>query len=72
MEKYIWTSQKHFEKKYCGQMRLRWSYLVRTRGGMHGEKKHTEFHEKNLLPTVKFDGGSIMLWGCVARYWKPC
>ena len=29
-------------------------------------KKHTEFHEKNLLPTVKLGGGSIMLWGCVA------
>ena len=23
MEKHIWTSQKHFGKKYCGQMRLR-------------------------------------------------
>ena len=33
---------------------------------MHSEKKRTEFHEKNLLPTVKFGGGSIMLWGCVA------
>uniref|UniRef100_A0A674MX95 Uncharacterized protein n=1 Tax=Takifugu rubripes TaxID=31033 RepID=A0A674MX95_TAKRU len=27
---------------------------------------NTEFKEKHLLPTVKFGGGSIMLWGCVA------
>ena len=40
MQKHIWTSQKHFGRKYCGQMRLIWSYLVITRGGMHGEKKH--------------------------------
>ena len=29
-------------------------------------KKHTKFHEKSLMPTVKFGGGSIMLWGCMA------
>ena len=29
-------------------------------------QKNTEFEEKHLLPTVKFGGGSIMLWGCVA------
>lgn len=28
--------------------------------------KKTVFQEKHLLPTVKFGGGSIMLWGCVA------
>ena len=27
-------------------------------------QKITEFQEKHLLPTVKFGGGSIMLWGC--------
>ena len=31
------------------------------------EAKNTAFLEKHLLPTVKFGGGSIMLWGCVAR-----
>ncbi|KAG2469162.1 TCB1 transposase, partial [Polypterus senegalus] len=29
-------------------------------------KKNTAFQEKHLLPTVKYGGGSIMLWGCVA------
>ncbi|KAI4885875.1 hypothetical protein NFI96_032822 [Prochilodus magdalenae] len=29
-------------------------------------KKNTALQEKHLLPTVKFGGGSIMLWGCVA------
>lgn len=29
-------------------------------------QKNTAFQEKHLLPTVKFGGGSIMLWGCVA------
>ena len=29
-------------------------------------RKNTAFQEKHLLPTVKFGGGSIMLWGCVA------
>uniref|UniRef100_A0A8C4RKI3 Transposase Tc1-like domain-containing protein n=1 Tax=Erpetoichthys calabaricus TaxID=27687 RepID=A0A8C4RKI3_ERPCA len=29
-------------------------------------QKNTAFQEKHLLPTVKFGGGSIMLWCCVA------
>lgn len=29
-------------------------------------EKKTAFQEKNLLPTVQFGGGSIMLWGFVA------
>ncbi|KAI4903634.1 hypothetical protein NFI96_008168 [Prochilodus magdalenae] len=29
-------------------------------------KKNTALQEKHLLPTVKFGGGSIMLWGSVA------
>ena len=33
---------------------------------MHSEKKNTAFKEKHLLPTVKFGGGSIMLWACEA------
>uniref|UniRef100_A0A8C4RUW9 Uncharacterized protein n=1 Tax=Erpetoichthys calabaricus TaxID=27687 RepID=A0A8C4RUW9_ERPCA len=30
------------------------------------DEKNTAFQEKHLLPTVKFGGGPIMLWGCVA------
>jgi len=33
-------------------------YVWRTKG--------TEFLEKNISPTVKHGGGSIMLWGCIA------
>ena len=29
-------------------------------------KPETAFEEKNLLPTVKNGGGSIMVWGCFA------
>uniref|UniRef100_A0A3Q2PWK9 Tc1-like transposase DDE domain-containing protein n=1 Tax=Fundulus heteroclitus TaxID=8078 RepID=A0A3Q2PWK9_FUNHE len=31
------------------------------------QQKNTAFQEQHLLPTVKFGGGSIMLWGCVAN-----
>src|SRR4029434_6555155 len=57
------TSQAHFGTKCCGLMRQRWSYLVTTRAW---RQKNTAFLEKHLLPTVKFGGGSIMLWVCVA------
>jgi len=26
-------------------------------------KKNNEYHPKNTIPTVKHEGGSIMLWG---------
>ena len=30
------------------------------------QMKSAAFKEKQLLPTVKFGGGSMLLWGCVA------
>jgi len=55
------TSQKYFGIMCCGQMKLRY-YLVTSRSDLFGGKR-----TKNLLPTVKFGGRSIMLWGTVAR-----
>ncbi len=31
-------------------------------------KEHTSFQLKNLLPSVKHGGGSIMAWACLASF----
>lgn len=50
----LWTDETKIELFGHNQKRFTW------------RKKNTAFHQKNILPTVKFGGGSIMLWGCVA------
>ncbi|KAI4897281.1 hypothetical protein NFI96_024651 [Prochilodus magdalenae] len=29
-------------------------------------KSNTTFQKKNIIPTVKYGGGSVMVWGCLA------
>lgn len=52
--KILWTDETKIELFGHNKRRYAW------------RQKNTEFEEKHLLPTVKFGGGSIMLWGCVA------
>ena len=43
-----------------GQMRPKWNFLVMSKEGCLAYK------EKHLIPTIKYGGGSLMLWGCFA------
>ena len=52
-------------KIFCRQMKLQLS-LEGTHNTMCGEKKGTEHQHQNLIQTVKYGGGSIMVWGCFA------
>ncbi|KAI4893691.1 hypothetical protein NFI96_000590 [Prochilodus magdalenae] len=52
--KVLWTDETKIE--LFGHYKGRYAW----------RKKNTALQEKHLLPTVKFGGGSIMLWGCVA------
>uniref|UniRef100_A0A803JTX2 Transposase Tc1-like domain-containing protein n=1 Tax=Xenopus tropicalis TaxID=8364 RepID=A0A803JTX2_XENTR len=52
--KVLWTDETKMELFRHNKKRFAW------------RKKNTAFQVKHLLPTGKFGGGSIMLWGCVA------
>ena len=48
------------------QMKLQLSCLEGTHNTICWEKKGTAHQHQNLIPTVKYGGGSIMVWGCFA------
>ena len=53
-EKVLWSDETKIELFGQNEQRYVW------------RKPNTAFQEKNLVPTVKHGGGSIMVWGCFA------
>lgn len=65
-------AKAHLDKPASIWNKVLWTDETKTelfghnKGHYAWRKKSTAFQEKHLLPTVKYGGGSIMLWGCVA------
>lgn len=63
---------EHLQKPDAFWKRVLWTDEVKIELFGHYQQRYVwrqkgeTFHEKNALPTVKHEGGSIMLWGCVA------
>ena len=57
-------------KIFSGQMKLQLSCLEGTHHCVE-EKKGTAPRPPNRIPTVKYGGGSIMVWDCL-RAWTVC
>ena len=45
-------------------MKRKLNYSEGTQRQVFGEKNGTAFKKHNTIPTVKFGGGFIMIWGC--------
>nr|AAW25703.1 SJCHGC03999 protein [Schistosoma japonicum] len=60
-----WIFHSPSGKIFCGQIKLKLSCLEGTHDTVW-RKKGTSHQHQNLIPTVKYGGGSIMVWGCFA------
>ncbi|KAG2470219.1 TCB1 transposase, partial [Polypterus senegalus] len=52
----LWTDETKTKVELFGRQMSR--YIWR--------KRNTAFQKKNIIPTVKYGGGSVMVWGCFA------
>lgn len=62
-ESYCWSSRiirRATEKQLCGQIKIKLRRLEGTR------KTHHTITKSNILTSVKYGGGDILLWGCFA------
>jgi hypothetical protein len=51
---------------FYGQMSQKYNFLDDMGRICPVENQTLHFHSKNLIPTVKHGGGSVMVWGCFA------
>ncbi len=56
---------KTFGKILCGLTRQKLNFLEGVCPITSGLKV-TAFQKKKIIPTVKYGGGSVMVWGCCA------
>ncbi|KAK3553212.1 hypothetical protein QTP86_031817 [Hemibagrus guttatus] len=57
---------KTFGKILCGLTRRKIELFGRSVSHYVWRKSNTAFQKKNIIPTVKYGGGSVMVWGCFA------
>ncbi|KAF7640693.1 hypothetical protein LDENG_00022540, partial [Lucifuga dentata] len=58
-----------FAKKHLDDPQDFWENILwtdETKVELFGSVKLTAFQKKNIIPTVKHGGGSVMVWGCFA------
>ncbi|KAJ7345776.1 hypothetical protein JRQ81_001726 [Phrynocephalus forsythii] len=56
-------TQQTCGRRCSGQMSPKLNFLAKMQNTMRGGKL-TAHHSEDTIPTVKYGGGSIMLWGC--------
>ncbi len=66
LPKNILNIPKNSGQIFCGLMRQKLEVFGRCVSLYIWRKTNTAFHKKNIIPTVKHGGGSVMVWGCFA------
>ena len=56
-----WMIQRPVGRKWCGQMRVKLSFLASNRYTVFGGE-NADLDSKNTILTIKYGGGYIMLW----------
>ena len=65
LQKSTWMFHSATGKIFCGQTKVE-LFGSNTQHYVWREKKGRAHQHQNLIPTVKYGGGSIMVWGCFA------